>query len=161
MLIKASLWRHIFFLFLSIINYWPCILLVSTSIMNGTMKITFGKMKELCHTAFWHRHFCLNFYAINWVAPEQRHFAFMWELWFYIKHSGLLIWHFLYVVKYSLSNKFILINIIHITSRQVVFHYARRILWCTKYCHLFFIHRAKGLLRLLYWVKIQYILKKH
>jgi len=68
---------HILFLFLSIITYWPCILLVSISIMNGTMKITFGKMKELRHAAFSHRHFCSNFYAINLVVCEQRHFAFM------------------------------------------------------------------------------------
>lgn len=36
---------YILFLFLPVINYWPYILLVNINIMNGTMKITFGKMK--------------------------------------------------------------------------------------------------------------------
>lgn len=53
MLIKASLLKaYILFLFLSIITYWTCMHLVSINIMNGTMKITFGKMKELHHAGF-------------------------------------------------------------------------------------------------------------
>jgi len=53
MLIMATLLKtHILFLLLSIITYWPCMFLASINIMNGTMKITFGKMKESRHAAF-------------------------------------------------------------------------------------------------------------